>query len=108
MKKIATLILVFLSTVAMAQNSTVYFNGDILTMRGNTPQYVEAVVVQGGEITYVGNKAKAMTVAGKGPKLVDLNGRTMLPAFIDSWGHFTLIAQNTLGVNLARLTPKVF
>jgi predicted amidohydrolase YtcJ len=101
MKKIATLILLFLSTVAMAQNSTVYFNGDILTMKGDVPQYVEAVVVQGGEITYVGNKAKAMTVAGKGPKLVDLNGRTMLPAFIDSWGHFTLIAQNTLGVNLA-------
>ena len=101
MKKITTLILVFLSTVAIAQNSTVYFNGDILTMKGDVPQYVEAVVVQGGEITYVGNKAKAMTVAGKGPKLVDLNGRTMLPAFIDSWGHFTLIAQNTLGVNLA-------
>ncbi len=106
MKKIISLILVFLSTVAMAQNSTVYFNGDILTMKGDAPQYVEAVVVQGGEITYVGNKAKAMTVAGKGPKLVDLNGRTMLPAFIDSWGHFTLIAQNTLGVNLAYFSDK--
>lgn len=101
MKKIATLILVFLSTVAMAQNAAVYFNGDILTMKGDAPQYVKAVVVQGGEITYVGNKAKAMAVAGKSPKLVDLNGRTLLPAFIDSWGHFTLIAQNTLGVNLA-------
>ncbi len=106
MKKIISLILVFLSTVAMAQNSTVYFNGDILTMKGDAPQYVEAVVVQGNEISYVGNKAKAMTVAGKGPKLVDLNGRTMLPAFIDSWGHFTLIAQNTLAVNLAYFSEK--
>jgi predicted amidohydrolase YtcJ len=106
MKKIISLILVFLSTVAMAQNSTVYFNGDILTMKGDAPQYVEAVVVQGGEITYVGNKARAMAVAGKGPKLVDLNGRTMLPAFIDSWGHFTLIAQNTLAVNLAYFSEK--
>ena len=101
MKKIFLVILTFISTAVVAQQSSVYFNGDILTMKGDTPQYVEAVVVRGGEITYVGNKAKAMTVAGKSPKLVDLNGRTMLPAFIDSWGHFTLIAQNTLGVNLA-------
>ena len=101
MKKIVFLILTFISTIAVSQQSTVYFNGDILTMKGDSPQYAEAVMVQGSQITYVGNKTKAMSLAGKSPKLVDLKGHTLLPAFIDSWGHFTLIAQNTLGVNLA-------
>ncbi len=41
-----------------AENSTnsaaVYYNGDILTMEGDEPQYVEAVVVKDGKIAFAG------------------------------------------------------
>ena len=85
----------------LAAPATVYFNGDILTMEGDSPTYVEAVVVSGDQITYAGPKAEALAAAGPDPVLQDLKGHTLLPGFIDSWGHFALVAQDTLGVNVA-------
>ncbi|WP_114662767.1 hypothetical protein [Polynucleobacter necessarius] len=94
------------SLQVMAANSSVYFNGDILTMEGSSPKYVEAVVVKDGKIAFTGNLQDAMGQAGTNRTLQDLKGKTLLPGFIDTWGHFTLIAQNTLGVNLAYFSNK--
>ena len=90
------------SSKGVAENhpSSVYVNGSILTMEGDTPKYVEAVAVKDGKIAFVGDRAAAFA-AVPGAVEMDLAGRTMLPGFIDSWGHFTLFAQQTLGVNLA-------
>ena len=92
---------VLVSINALAAPATVYFNGDILTMQGDSPNYVEAVVVSGDRISYAGSKADALAAAGPNPVLQDLKGHTLLPGFIDSWGHFALVAQDTLGVNVA-------
>ena len=83
----------------------VYHNGTILTMDGDTPDYVAAVAVKDGRILYAGTMAGAMAAAEDATQ-VDLQGRTMLPGFIDTWGHFTLFAQQTLGVNLAYFSEK--
>lgn len=99
-QKILGCILAFHLLTAFANTSTVYFNGDILTMLGERPQYVEALYVQNDKIMFAGDKAQALAQAGANPTLYDLKGHTLMPGFIDSWGHFTLIAQNTLGVNL--------
>lgn len=80
--------------------ATVYANDWILTMEGDAPQYAEAVAVKDDRIAFVGSRAAALA-AVPGAAEVDLVGRTMLPGFIDSWGHFALFAQQTLGVNLA-------
>jgi predicted amidohydrolase YtcJ len=70
-------------------------------MEGETPKYVEAVVVKDKKIAFTGSMQEALNHAGSNPAIQDLNGRTLLPGFIDTWGHFALVAQNTLGVNLA-------
>ncbi len=90
-----------LASAANVSVPTVYFNGDILTMEGDTPKYVEAVVVKDNKITYAGDMREAFSQAGSNAALQDLKGHTLLPGFIDTWGHFALIAQDTLGVNLA-------
>lgn len=77
-----------------------YYNGDIITMEGDGPQYVEAVVVQNGKILYAGTKAEAMKTAGEGHTMVDLNGKTMLPGFIDAHGHFIYHGRNQLDCKL--------
>ena len=97
---IAACCIAFYSVVTFANTSTMYVNGDILTMQGDTPQYVEAIVVQDDKIIFSGDKIHALTLAGPNPTLYDLKGHTLMPGFIDSWGHFALIAQNTLGINL--------
>ena len=88
-----------------APSPVVYYNGTILTMDGDTPGYVEAVAVEDGRIVYAGSRAGAVA-ASRNAIQVDLQGRTMLPGFIDTWGHFTLFAQQTLGVNLAYFSEK--
>jgi len=98
--------LLLVTTQVFASNASVYFNGDILTMIGDKPSYVEAVVVRGKKIAYAGNMQDALNEAGTNPVIYDLKGQTLLPGFIDAWGHFTLIAQNTLGVNLGYFSDK--
>ncbi|QWE08044.1 amidohydrolase [Polynucleobacter ibericus] len=98
--------LILIAAHAFADTASVYFNGDILTMEGDTPQYVEAVVVKGKKIAYAGNMRDAISEAGSNAIMNDLKGQTLLPGFIDAWGHFTLIAQNTLSVNLGYFSSK--
>ena len=106
MKNTYKFLALFLATFSLASTAnvtapTVYFNGDILTMEGDTPKYVEALVVKDNKIAYTGDMREALTQAGSNAALQDLKGHTLLPGFIDTWGHFALIAQDTLGVNLA-------
>lgn len=83
----------------------IYYNGHILTMERDTPEYAEALAVQDGRIVFVGSREAANQAIGTA-RQVDLQGRTLLPGFIDSWGHFTLFAQQTLGVNVAYFSDK--
>ncbi|GAA3560817.1 amidohydrolase [Snuella lapsa] len=73
-------------------SATVYYNGDIITMEGDSPQYAEAVVEKEGKIAFVGASDEAMKVAGAGHKMVDLNGKTLLPGLIEPHLHPSLAA----------------
>ncbi len=72
-----------------------FYHGDILTMetRKDRP---EAVVVSGGRIARVGTLEEALKFAPKAEK-VDLQGQTLMPAFIDAHSHITSFA-TTLGI----------
>jgi len=76
-------------------------------MAGATPQYVEAIVVRDGKIAFVGSKADALTRAGAGAKTVDLAGKTLLPGFIDTHGHFMYFGKNLMDATCsgARTSP---
>ncbi|NRB36914.1 MAG: amidohydrolase family protein [Pseudomonadales bacterium] len=75
------------ASAAREQKATLYFGGDILTMQGDTPSYVEAVVEKNGKIIFVGDKSAADKIAIHAKK-VDLQGKTMLPGFLDAHSHF--------------------
>ncbi|ULQ54735.1 amidohydrolase [Flavihumibacter fluvii] len=68
--------------------ATLYFGGDIITMEGDLPAYAEALVVKEGKISFVGNKDEAMKEAGEGHTMVDLQGKTLLPGFLDAHSHY--------------------
>lgn len=76
-------------------NTVMYYGGDILTMQGDTPQYAEAVIIKDGKIEYVGAYADAMKIAEKGHQMIDLQGKTLMPSFIDPHSHFI----NSLGMS---------
>ena len=78
MKNIYKYLVFLLATfamTAMAANTsvpTVYFNGDILTMEGDAPKYVEAVVVKDDKIAFTGDMREAFAQAGSNAVLKDL------------------------------------
>jgi hypothetical protein len=78
----------------------VYFNGDILTMVGDSPNYVEALVEQDGKIIYTGPSIDAMKVAGKGHQMIDLQGKTLVPGFIDGHAHFGSFSSQAIGAQI--------
>lgn len=63
--------------------------GPILTMEGDEPNYVEAVVIDEGNIVFAGSSADAMKLKVAGTTVKDLAGKTMLPGFIDPHSHFS-------------------
>jgi predicted amidohydrolase YtcJ len=100
------LVLIYsLSNAQQANNSlAVYYNGDIITMKGNTPQYVKAIAVSRGKIIYVGTKEEALIRAGKGAAMIDLKGKTLLPGFIDTHGHLINYGKNLTWAGLRGVT----
>ena len=69
--------------------TTVYTNGDIITMNDENPE-AEAIAVRDGKILAVGSLADVEKTAGLGAEKVDLGGKTLMPAFFDPHGHFFL------------------
>jgi predicted amidohydrolase YtcJ len=80
--------------------SLVYFGGNIITMEGDSAQYADALAVKDGKIMFVGSKEEAMKAAGAGHKMIDLEGKTLLPAFIDAHGHYIQSLSVASQVNL--------
>ncbi|MFO1088003.1 MAG: amidohydrolase family protein [Hyphomicrobiales bacterium] len=78
------------ATAAFAADvaKTVYFGGDILTMAGSSPAYVEALAVKDGKILFAGSRAEAMKMTDGSTEMVDLAGKTLLPSFIDGHSHY--------------------
>jgi hypothetical protein len=62
--------------------------GPILTMEGNAPTYVEAVVIDEGKIVFAGPAAEAMKQKTATTAMKDLGGNLLLPGFIDPHSHF--------------------
>ena len=80
--------------------TTVYINGDILTMNDTQP-VAEALAVHQGKILAVGQRAMVESVSGKDAVLKDLNGHTLLPGFIDSHGHISAVMSFMAFENIA-------
>lgn len=76
------------SLSAQETPQTIFYGGSILTMAGDKPAYVEALAVKDGKIAFAGSKDQALAMKGDTTKIVDLEGKAMLPAFIDAHGHY--------------------
>lgn len=100
-KQIALIAIIFLSacnggttdntaagTAAIATADAIYFGGDIVTMETDSAVYAEAIAVKDGKIVFVGSKADAEKMKGDSTAMNDLQGKTMVPGFIDAHSHY--------------------
>lgn len=77
-----------------------YFGGPIITMEDDQPQ-AEALAVKDGIIVFVGSKRGAASFIGKDTRQIDLQGKTLLPGFIDAHGHLTSRAGMQQAIDLS-------
>ncbi len=87
----------------MKNNEQVYFGGDIYTVDDNNPM-VSALAVQNGIITAVGTKEHCLANVSDAPQLIDLKGACLLPGFIDTHMHPTLMIFFQLNIDLSAVT----
>jgi len=87
------------AAVAAEPADSIYYNGTIVTIDDTRPT-VEAVAVRDGRILAVGNEPEVLDTAGENTRRVDLDGRTMLPGFVDSHGHGYMIGLQASTANL--------
>ena len=80
-------------------SKNIYFGGSIHTMEeGPQP---EAILVENGRIQALGGKAEIFLERDAATSLVDLEGRALLPAFIDAHSHITAVATTLDSLSLA-------
>jgi predicted amidohydrolase YtcJ len=77
----------------------VYHNGTILTINDAQPT-ADAVAVRDGRIVAVGDEDQVLAVASGDARKIDLEGKTMLPGFVDSHGHAQMIGLQATTANL--------
>ena len=73
----------------------IYFHGNLITMNDSAPT-AEALLEKDGVIQAVGKLDDIMAFKDDQTIMIDLKGKTMLPAFIDPHSHFIGVA-NSLG-----------
>jgi len=104
----ACLFLAFLALLSCKQGEKKEFadmvirGGSIYTMDEKNPQ-VEAVAVKDGRILFVGSEEEARSYISQETTVVDLQGKTMTPGFIESHGHMMGLGYSELNLDLTKI-----
>ncbi len=78
---------------------TIYTGGPILTINDTAPR-AEGIAVKDGVIIAVGPMAEVTAHQGDGTDVINLQGRALLPGFVDSHGHVVMGGIQALSANL--------
>ncbi len=78
----------------------VFMNGKIFT-GGKTPDFVQALAIKNGRICSIGATSDMSKVIADNTEIIDLEGRCMLPAFIEAHCHAQTMAHLMFLVNVS-------
>ncbi len=77
----------------------VYTNGKIITVNDDQPK-AQAVAIKDGHIIFVGDLRGAKPFIGEQTQRIDLQGKTMVPGFVDAHGHVVAAGLQAASANL--------
>ncbi len=80
----------------------VFKNGNIYTVNERQPT-AEAVAVKGDRIIFVGSNRETQNYVGKNTRVVDLNGKTLVPGMTDAHHHLSGVGFREMTLNLEGL-----
>src|ERR671933_806817 len=76
----------------------IFINGEVVTVNPGD-DVEEAVAVRDNEICAVGTTEEILHFRGPETRVIDLEGNSLLPGFVDSHLHMLLYGTNQLGVD---------
>ncbi len=76
----------------------IFVNGEVVTVNARD-EVLQAAAVKGTEVLAAGTTEEMLEFRGPRTEVIDLNGRSLLPGFIDAHLHFLLTGTNRLGVD---------
>ena len=77
---------------------TILFNAGAITLNHRLPS-AELVAIRGDRIAWVGSNDDLAGLSSRGTKLIDCQGRTLVPGFIDAHCHVIAYASSLLAVD---------
>lgn len=98
------IIMITSNTQAQFQRNA-FINGKIYTVNEKQP-FAQAVITEGNKILFVGSNADAKKYINRETSVTNLNGKLMLPGFIDDHVHFTSGGFFLLGLDLSNAKSK--
>ena len=78
-------------------------NGNIYTANDRSAR-AQAVAVKGDRIVFVGTNAAAQRYVGTSTRVIDLQGKTVLPGFVDAHQHLSGVGFREMTLNLEGIT----
>lgn len=102
-KPACILILIFVAMFSCAdkKNADLVITGGTIYTMNDAQTTVEAVVVNADTIVFAGSEKEAREWVGEKTKVIDLQGKTMVPGFIEGHGHFMGVGLNELDLDLS-------
>ena len=95
-----------LLTAQLAANpDVIVINADVRTSDKSNGR-ASAFAVKDSKFIAVGNTEGILSMAGDSTKIIDANGNTVLPGFIDSHTHLSSGAKIVTGINLSEIREK--
>lgn len=91
------------SSPAVEPASMVLRGGKIVTVDATRPE-AQAMAVKGDRIVAVGSNDEIAKYVGQGTEVIELAGKTAIPGFIESHGHFTGLGQSKMSLDLMDVT----
>ena len=80
----------------------VLIGGKVVTVDEAMPE-AEAIAISGYTITAVGSNRKINRYIGESTSVIELEGRLVIPGFIEGHGHFTSLGESMLKLDLTEV-----
>ena len=110
MKAFVSLLVALVSAFLLSPTTTkvqpadlVFKNGNIYTASDAQPK-AEAVAVKADRIVFVGSNRGVQSYVGTNTRVIDLNGKTMLPGMTDAHHHLSGVGFREMTLNLEGIT----
>ncbi|MEJ5351887.1 MAG: amidohydrolase [Melioribacteraceae bacterium] len=81
------------------QADLVLINGNVVTM-DDSKMYAEAVAIKENKILFVGSNDEIENLIGDSTEVIDLNGKFVMPGFIESHAHLIGLAESLINIDL--------